>query len=171
MEIVPIIAGAVAILTGLVKAGSWIATKRRARKTLKAERAAAALPPPAPRYPVRFTCRANEDYHPSSGYREILEFEVYNDSERPVTVKGFGLDVTMHAQSEWHEHEQAYRPGGQPLPIRLEPYEAIEGYIDTEALADEITERGEREYVVRWDPYLELAGHGKLIVEIDKSAV
>ncbi|MDQ3767605.1 MAG: hypothetical protein M3346_09695 [Actinomycetota bacterium] len=161
--VVPIIAGIVATVAALLKGGGWLRKKLRERKARKGQRALAANPP----YPVRLTCREETEFHPGSGYHEGLVFEVFNHSDKPVTVKGFGLDITMQGQAEWHEHELARHHPPYNFPARLAPNDALDGYIDTDVLADEIYERGDHDYVVSWSPYVEVAGFGEKTVEAE----
>src|SRR4051794_37968547 len=93
-EVLGAIAAAMAIVGGFATGARWLLKKGRERKALKAENARAGLPPPEQPYPARLTCREETDFHPGSGYHEGLVFEVFNESDQPVTVKGFGLDIT-----------------------------------------------------------------------------
>jgi hypothetical protein len=95
-EVLGAIAAAIAIVAGVVKGGGWARRKLRERK--ERNRAAES----EPEYPVRLTCSDADDYHPSVGFHEGLYIEVFNQSEKPVTIKSFGLDLTMHHQAEWH---------------------------------------------------------------------
>lgn len=159
-EVLGAVAATIAIVTGAVKGGSWVRRKLRERK----ERTSAQS---EPEYPVRLTCSDADDYHPSAGFQEGYYIEVFNHSEKPVTVKGFGLDITMQGQAEWHEHELARHHPPYNFPARLAPNDALDGYIDTDVLADEIYERGDHDYVVSWSPYVEVAGFGEKTVEAE----
>ena len=144
---------------------------RASEARLKADTSQASLPPATPPYPVQFTCREDNGFHPSSGYHEGLFFEVFNESDKPVTVKGFGLEITLRTQAEWHEYDTSppfaavHLSGSGP-----QPNDGLDGHINTEWLADEIWARGESDYVVNWRPYVELAGYGVKTVDIEKES-
>jgi hypothetical protein len=48
--------------------------------------------------------------------------------------------------------------------------DGLEGVIDTEALTDEMYERGGSDYVVGWRAYVEVVGYGRKFVEIQDDA-
>lgn len=169
MEALGAIAAVIGIATAVIKGGGWIRKKRVERKAVMAAQAREALQPTEPPYPVRFTCRDETEFHPGSGYHEGLVFEVFNHSNNPVSVKGFGLDITMRTQDEWHEYEQARHHPPYEFPVRLVPHDALDGYIDTDALAEEIDMRGQSDCVLEWRPYVEVAGYGKKVVEVEKA--
>jgi hypothetical protein len=167
MEILGAIAAG--LVVAAIAAGARFATNKvQARRVLRRNQSQGDLPAPEPPFPVRLTCREETEFHPSSGYSEGLVFEVFNTSDQPVTVRGFGLDVTMHDHAEWHEYEQARHFPPYSFPVRLEPHDALDGVIDTEAFGDELYERGVKEQFVEWRPYVDVAGYGIGNVEIDR---
>jgi hypothetical protein len=110
-------------------------------------------------FPVRLTCRGATDFDPRSGYHELLEFEVFNTTERVVTIERFGLDITMATTDEWHEFEQASAYPSRGFPLRLEPNDAIRGAIHIESLLDDIhTKPGT---LVGWEPCVDVGGYGR----------
>lgn len=123
-----------------------------------------ALDPSTERYPVRLTCVGKTDFHPSFGYHEYFEFEVFNTSDHPVTVRAFGLEFTMYTTDEWHEQELASRLPSVDFPLRLEPRDGVQGWIDVEALSEDMAVK--RDYIVAWHPFVDVPGHGKRIVDI-----
>ena len=143
-----------------------VAQQRREHKVRKQQQTLAANLP----YPVRFTVREETDFHPSSVYHEGLVFDVFNHSDKPVTVRGFGVDITYATQDEWHEYEQARHHPPYDFPIRLAPHDGLDGSIETDALADEIAERGLDDCFVSWSPYVEVAVFGKKTVEVEKES-
>jgi hypothetical protein len=161
---IPVVAGAVAIITGVVKGGGWALERRRQRRALKAAKESGADP-----YPVRFTCKGHTHFDPESGYWEVLLFEVFNNSDppRPVTVKSFRLEFEMHAYDTWHDYEQAQPASvsGFKLPAKLGPYEGLEGWLPADELPEHIAPR--EKHIVRYYPYVELVGFGKHIGSID----
>jgi hypothetical protein len=169
VEVLFAIAAAVGILTGALTLASWIAGKRRDRKRRKAEQALAPRPPDEPTYPVRLTCREETEFDPDSGFHEGLIFEVFNESDKPVTINGFGLEITMQAQGEWHEYEQARHHPPHVFPVRLEPHDGLQGYIQPEAVVEDIHSRGRGDYVVDWSPYVDVLGYGKKAAEVKKA--
>jgi hypothetical protein len=94
-----------------------------------------------------------------------LVFEVFNLSDKTVTVRGFGLDCTYAASDEWHEYELARQHPARNFPVRLEPHNALDGFIETDFVADEIHERGNYKYFVEWKPHVDVAGYGVRHVE------
>jgi hypothetical protein len=63
-----------------------------------------AFKPPGDDFPVQLTCRSETDSHPGSGYHEGLCFQVFNLSDEPVRIKGFGLKLLMSSRNdEWSE--------------------------------------------------------------------
>lgn len=166
--VVAIVAGFVAIATGVVKGGGWLLKKGREKKARKQQQALAAQGSEGAedRYPVRFTCREETEFHPGHGYRDGYVFEVFNHSEKPVTVNGFGLDLEMYLHDEWHEYEQAVTYPPVQFPRRLAPNDALEGSIDTEGLLDELHPR--KEEFRSWKPYVAVAGFGKKYVKPEK---
>jgi hypothetical protein len=167
VELLGAVAAGIAIVTGGIKGGGWLLAKRRERKALAAKAGASGWPTDPP-YPVRLKCREQTEFHPQSGYHEGLVFEVFNESDKAVTVKGFGLDITLHSQDEWHDYEQARHYPPYEFPLRREPHDGLDGFIDTEALVDEIHTRGDSDYVVEWRPYVDVAGYGKHTVDLEK---
>jgi hypothetical protein len=166
MEPLAIGAALVAIATAGVKTIGWVAKKVRDRRAI-ARGPAAALSGP---YPVRFTCREHTEFHPSSGYREGLAFEVFNVTDQSVTVKGFGLEISMsHDQGTWHEDEHARRRPPLAFPIRLDAHDGVEGYIDTEEVSETLHDRGEGDFVVGWRLYVDLIGYGRSFAPIEKA--
>lgn len=153
-EVLGAVAATIDIVTGGVKGGSWVRRKLRERK----ERKSAAQS--EPEYPVRLTCSDADDYHPSAGFHEGYYIEVFNHSEKPVTVKGFGLDLTMHHQAEWHRYEYPIGYSHSSFPSRVEPNDGLDGYIDTEALADQIYLDGEKDDWIETHAYVDLIGFG-----------
>lgn len=167
LEILTAGAATIAILTGGFKSAHWMIARRRNRKALK-QQAAAAPAPPA--YPVRLTCRNETEFHPSAGYREGFNFEVFNHSDRRVQVRHFGLEIKLHHQDDWYDYITPRRPPPQyEFPVWLEPNEALDGFVDTESIADDYYEEGTHEYFVNWKPYVDVAGFGKHYVEIDRA--
>jgi hypothetical protein len=159
VEVISAVAGGIAILTaawGAVRAARRKLRERRQRKEIK-----------QPSYPVRLICREANDFHPSSGYHEGLYFEIFNESEKPVTVRGFGLDIEMRGPDEWHGYQLSHQHPADTFPMRLEPNDAVDGYIDIEALRDEIHGRGESRFLVGWRPYVDVAGYGQAFSEIE----
>lgn len=168
VDILTALAASIAIITGLLKGGAWLRKKLTEHKALRARGPQAALPSPASLdepYPVRFACWGRTDFHPDSGYAEGLEFELFNASDNPVLVKGFGLEISIRANGDWHAYEQARTHPRRDFPVRLNSHEALDGYIDTEALVEELSDAPGR--VLDWDPYVELAGYGKQLTDIE----
>jgi hypothetical protein len=153
------IAASIAILTAIVRGLYWIYRKFRERRDQRAA--------PQPAYPVRLTCREANDFHPSSGYHEGLHIEVFNKSERTVTIRGFGLDIEMRGPDMWHDFQATHQYPADTFPLRLEPHDGVDGYIDVEALRDEIHARGESSFVIGWRPYVEVVGYGQAVAEIE----
>ena len=60
------------------------------------------------------------------------------------------------------------RAFGHTIPGLLAPHDALEGVIDTEALSEELYPRAD--YLIGWQPYVELAGDGRKTVEIERAA-
>lgn len=153
------LAAGIGILTGIAGVVRWV--YRRFRKW-RAQRT-----PAQPIYPVRLTCREANDFHPSSGYHEGLHFEVFNESERTVILRGFGLDIEMRGPAVWHDYQFTHQYPADAFPLRLKPHEGVDGYIDIEALRDEIYARGESSFLIGWSPYVEVVGHGQAVAEIE----
>lgn len=156
-----------AVLATLVAAGI-IAAARAAAKVFKRKKEGKATDPAAT-YPVRLTCREHEEFHPSSGYQDGVILEVFNHSNKPVSVKGFGFKITMqdHHQ-EWPDYELARHFPPHEFPIRLAPNDGLEGYIQAEALAEDLYERGEADFVQgNWVPYVEVIGYGEMTGKIE----
>jgi hypothetical protein len=121
----------------------------------------------ARRFPVRLTCRSETDFHPSSGYHEGLYFQVFNLSDKPVRIKGFGLKLLMSSRNgEWSETEQARSHPPVELPARLEPNDGLEGYLDSESLGDRLHEEGLSKALVDSHPYVEVVGFGQRTAKI-----
>lgn len=164
-EIVPIIAGSIAILTaalGLVRFG-W--KKWAERKALKAQRRQEIVPGERA-YPVRATCREETEFHPGSGYHDGLWFEIFNQSDHPVTVKAFGLDLTLQQQDEWHQQELARLDQGRQFPVRLDPHDGVEGGVSLTILYEDETVPWD--YVAAKDAFVEVVGFGRQVLEVQK---
>lgn len=163
VEILSAVAATVAIVTGGTKLASWIKARREARRELE-RRAASADAQPA--FPVRMKCVERDDFHPQNGYHSIMQLEVFNHSDRPVSIKGFGLEVRLRQQASWTEDVRVRKaPPSFEWPVRLEPHDAIEGFIDTEGVAEDYATEGTREFVEETKPFVEVAGFGRLYVE------
>jgi hypothetical protein len=122
---------------------------------------------PKSEFPVRLTCTHETAFDPGSGYHEGLQFEVFNHSDKPVRIKGFGLKLRMSGRNgEWFETEQArsYRPAG--LPAWLQPNDGLEGYLDYECVGDRLHELGLNKQLAGTRPYVEVLGFGERTVEI-----
>jgi hypothetical protein len=152
-------AAGIAILSAVAGSVKWAIAKSRQTKQ-KRELATA-----EEQYPVRLTCEERNDFHPASGYREGVFVEVFNIGDRPVTVKGFGLDLTLTGPQEWHEYIDVR---SHQFPVRLDPHDGLDGYIDTEAVADQICVDGQSDYAVGWKAYVDVAGYGIKTVNIAK---
>jgi hypothetical protein len=144
------------IFTGVVN----LIRRQRAKRTIAAEAA----------YPVRFTSRDVTDFHPQSGYHEVRTFEVFNKSDKAVTVKGFGLHIVFEGQEDWDEFFQATVHPAPVFPVRLEPNDALDGYIHMESLGDELHGRGLLDRIVSIKPYVEIAGYGEHNVEAESDS-
>jgi hypothetical protein len=117
-------------------------------------------------FPVRLTCRSETGFHPSSGYHEGLGFEVFNHSDKPVRIKGFGLKLRMAGRNgEWFETEQARSHPPVKLPAVLRPNDGFEGYLDSESLGDRLHEEGLNKELVDSRPYVEVVGFGERTTE------
>jgi hypothetical protein len=126
---------------------------------------------PTEDFPVRLTCRDETEFDPGSGYREGLQFEVFNHSDKAVRVKGFGLRLSMSGPgADWVEYEQAHQHPRIDFPAPLEPNDGLEGYIDHESLGDELHQRGLFEYVGESTPYVDVIGFGVHTTEITTAA-
>jgi hypothetical protein len=159
MEILPELSAAAGVLTALASVGHWLRKRWSGRN-------ARGLPSA---YPVRLTCRADDDLDPQSGPREGLDFEVFNHSDKTVTVRGFGLEMTLHNFHEWQEWALARHHPPHKFPVRLEPHDGLDGHIDTEALIDELHFRAD--YLLDWKPYVDVVGYDKLHVDIQKPTI
>ncbi len=156
-EIIGAIAGALAIIATLVAAVRWSWSKwRRRRASRKA--------------PVRLTCRKVDEFHPEHGYYEGLEFEVFNESGGPVTVRGFGLVVRGFTHAAWEETVQAVHFPPYEFPLRVADRDGLDGSIHTDHIADDLYTRGLDESVQEWIPYVDVVGHGRLTCEIEPAA-
>jgi hypothetical protein len=159
LEVISAVAAGIAILTAA--AGVLRAVRRKLREGGQQKSA------DQHSYPVRLVCREANDFHPKSGYHEGLYLEVFNNSEDPVTIRGFGLDIEMRGPDEWHDDQLTHQHPADTFPVRLEPNDAVDGYIDVEALRDEIHARRESQFVIGWRPYVEVAGYGRAFSEIE----
>lgn len=125
----------------------------------------------APAYPVRLICRDETEFDPESGYHEFLYFEIFNHSNRTVRVKGFGLRIAMTGpHDQWNEYIQAHQHPLINFPARLRPNDGIEGYMDHEAVGDEMHERGLFDYAGHATPYVDVVGYGEHTAEVTKAA-
>jgi hypothetical protein len=84
-----------------------------------------------------------------------------------VTIRGFGLDIEMRGPDVWHDFQATHQYPVDIFPLRLEPHDGVDGYIDVEALRDEIHARGESSFVIGWRPYVEVVGYGQAVAEIE----
>lgn len=121
-----------------------------------------------PEFPVQLTWEERSEYHPGAGFHEIMKFEVFNRTDHPVTVKGFGLDLTFEAQAEWHSYEQARDSPPVDFPAVLAPFEGLQGYIDAELLSDQVYSDGEDKYWRDTEAYVEVVGFG--VFKLKKSS-
>jgi hypothetical protein len=156
-----------AVAVGVVVA-IIVAVGRTASKSFKGWRAKRKAGPSSNSsdpYPVRFTVDDYEEFHPSDGYQEGSRFEVFNESDKPVTVLGFGLKLTMRHGGEWHEYEQARHHPPYEFPFRLEPNDGLDGFIHYESLMDELHERGDYQALVATTPYVDVMGFGERKIE------
>lgn len=119
---------------------------------------------PAP-YPVRLICEDASEFHPSAGFHEGFRIEVHNESDEPVQVKGFGLQLTMQAQGSWERHEAVSGHPHGSFPKWLSPRESFEGYVDAEALADQVFTEGDDRYWSATHAYVDVSGHGRRIID------
>jgi hypothetical protein len=156
-----------AVAVGVVVA-IFVTVGKIASKTVKVWLAKRKASQPGNRfnpYPVRLTVRDHEEFHPSSGYQEGSRFEVFNESDEPVTVLGFGLKLTMQRGGEWHDYEQARHHPPYEFPYRLAPNDGLDGYIHHESLMDVLHERGDYEVLVATTPYVDVMGYGEKTIE------
>ena len=117
-------------------------------------------------FPLRLTCRDETEFDPGSGYREGLQFEVFNHSDKTVRVRGFGLRLSMAGPgADWVEYQQARQHPPIDFPVPLDPNDALEGYIDHESLGEDLHQRGLVEYVGESAPYVDVIGFGVLTTE------
>jgi hypothetical protein len=156
------------ILGGLVVGFvGWLAkrayTAYQDRKSRKAEISA------EPEYPVKLTCTDASDYHPSAGFHEGYKIEVFNHSDKPVTVNGFGLDLTLQGQAEYHRYEHPIGYSFSSFPIRVPPNDGLDGYIDAEALSDQVFLDGEADNWIKTEAYVDLIGFGMKKIDPDQS--
>jgi hypothetical protein len=117
--------------------------------------------------PVRLTCEDVDDFHPHHGFHEGYRIEVYNHTDEPVQIKGFGLVLGMTGQAPW---EWIETPGGYPLssfPRWLKPRESWEGYIDTEALGDTLHEDGVFDLVFSKHAFVDVSGYDRELLDPD----
>jgi hypothetical protein len=150
-----VIAGvAVAVIVGIWR----LVSKRWTNRKGRSEDTAAA---PAG-YPVRLTCRDVTDYAPGSGYREIMEIEIFNHSETAVRVKGFGLKIEMTGPHDtWTEYVQAVTHPRIELPVRLVPNDGLEGVIDHESIGEDLYDRGIFDFIGESTGYVDVVGFGE----------
>lgn len=167
-----ILAIAAAVIASLIVA-AIIALMRGARKHWQSRKSK-----PASRgagteeYPVRLTCKDVTEYAPGSGYREIMEIEVFNRSEKPVRIKGFGLKIAMTGPyNVWIEYVQAAQHPRVDLPVRLAPNDGLEGVIDHKSLGDEFHERGLFDFIGESTGYVDVVGFGEQTAEAASEAV
>lgn len=160
-EIVGTVAGTVTVLGSSIKGGGWYLRRRRARK----QAIEAASAPDALQYPVRFTAWSETEFNPGSGYHSGLTFEVYNQSDHPVTVKGFGLEVELLTSgNRWTDREFARAAPALNFPVRLATHDALTGYVDTEHLGDRFYSEGHEHLASK--AFVDVAGYGVSSTEI-----
>lgn len=164
LDPVVIVTGLIVTLVGagILAAIRWGYKRWEAEKEKEQASAAVTTEPP---YPVRLICEDVDDYDPRSGHHEGFRIEIYNESDKPVTVKGFGLDLTMAGPAEWHRYRNVVSRQPISFPMRLEAYDGIEGYIDAEGLADEIWSEGQDQNWKATHAYVDLIGHGKRTID------
>jgi hypothetical protein len=161
-EIVGTVAGTVTVVGSSIKGGGWFLRRRQARKQAAIEATAGSG---AATYPVRFTVWSETEFHPGSGYHEGLAFEVYNQSDHPVTIKGFGLEVELLTSgNRWTDREFARAISPLSFPVRLAPHDALTGYVDTEYLGDRLYSEGHEQLAS--EPFVDVAGFGVRTTEV-----
>ncbi len=112
-------------------------------------------------FPVRLTCKGDTDFHPSAGFREGVHIEVYNESGQAVHIKGFGLEFSMRAQGSWKREEFVSGHPRNSFPKWLRARESFDGYIDAEALSDQLYMEGENRYITKTHAFVDVSGYDR----------